>query len=218
MKIAMFWLILSCLFTSRLFVRAAIEDPEGFHKVTSSVRKKCIAETGTTVEDVENTEYGQFPDDDRLKCYFKCALEKFKVMDKKGNMNFDIVRKTIPSVYKDILDDMIDTCSDIGKYCDESFISLRVHACYLTGCVFTENVINFLGGKDKCAKAFNFMKCMFQANPIVSQITLFFIFHCTLVRKKNILDVSFLGLPRAINDSARDRDASAMCVYDDETG
>ncbi|XP_076398477.1 odorant binding protein 11 isoform X2 [Megachile rotundata] len=187
MKIAMFWLILSCLFTSRLFVRAAIEDPEGFHKVTSSVRKKCIAETGTTVEDVENTEYGQFPDDDRLKCYFKCALEKFKVMDKKGNMNFDIVRKTIPSVYKDILDDMIDTCSDIG-------------------------------GKDKCAKAFNFMKCMFQANPIVSQITLFFIFHCTLVRKKNILDVSFLGLPRAINDSARDRDASAMCVYDDETG
>lgn len=47
-------------------------------------------------------------------------------MDKKGNIKFDILRKTVPSVYRDILNDMIDSCSDIGKFCDESFIWLRV--------------------------------------------------------------------------------------------
>lgn len=37
-------------------------------------------------------------------------------MDKKGNLKFDVLLRSIPSVYKELVNEMIDTCSDIGKF------------------------------------------------------------------------------------------------------
>ncbi|CAK9802618.1 General odorant-binding protein 69a [Anthophora quadrimaculata] len=103
--------------------------------MTAGVRRKCIAETQVTLETIEGTEYGEFPDDDRLKCYFKCALEKFNMMDKNGGIKYNLLKKIIPDPYKEVGNDMIDSCTEAD-------------------------------GKDKCEKAFNFMKCMFYVNPM----------------------------------------------------
>lgn len=104
--------------------------------MTSKYRKKCIGETKTTIEDVEATEYGEFPEDEKLKCYFNCVLEKFNVMDKKnGKIRYNLLKKVIPEAFKEIGVEMIDSCSNVDS-------------------------------SDKCEKSFMFMKCMYEVNPI----------------------------------------------------
>ncbi|XP_029039721.2 general odorant-binding protein 99a-like [Osmia bicornis bicornis] len=136
MNASKLWLLLTCLVASGIIlIHAGSADPDDFRKMTAGVRKKCIAETQTTLEDVENTEYGHFPNDVRLKCYFKCVLEKFKLMDKDGTIKYNMIKKIIPDVYREVADEMIDSCTDSSKI-------------------------------DKCQKSFNFMRCMFEVNPI----------------------------------------------------
>ncbi|CAL7942841.1 unnamed protein product [Xylocopa violacea] len=116
-------------------VRGVSDDPDDIRKLTAGIRKKCIAETEAPLEVIQDTEYGLFPEDDRLKCYFKCALEKSGLMDKRGGIKYDLLKKIIPQSYKELGNDMIDSCIHVDA-------------------------------EDKCEKAFNFMKCMFEANPI----------------------------------------------------
>ncbi|PBC28644.1 Pheromone-binding protein-related protein [Apis cerana cerana] len=83
--------------------------------------QKAISECkgiGKYLEVVEATEYGEFPEDEKLKCYFNCVLEKFNVMDKKnGKIKYNLLKKVIPEAFKEIGKEMIDTCSTIGIYC-----------------------------------------------------------------------------------------------------
>ncbi|KOC70781.1 Pheromone-binding protein-related protein 1 [Habropoda laboriosa] len=140
MRAAELCLISTCLLMLQLLpVYGGSADPDDFRKMTAGVRKKCIAETKATLEMIEGTEYGEFPDDNRLKCYFKCALEKFNMMDKNGRINYNLLKKMIPDPYKEIGNDMVDSCNEIDA-------------------------------TDKCEKAFNFMRCMFNVNPMVNPI------------------------------------------------
>ncbi|XP_061936328.1 uncharacterized protein LOC108003002 isoform X2 [Apis cerana] len=156
--VSLYYLILQIV-----LVYGVISDIDEFREMTSKYRKKCISETKTTVEVVEATEYGEFPEDEKLKCYFNCVLEKFNVvrfvayiiillyyvyiyihiymfcivqMDKKnGKIKYNLLKKVIPEAFKEIGKEMIDTCSTIDS-------------------------------NDKCEKSFMFMKCMFEVNPI----------------------------------------------------
>ncbi|XP_076752655.1 odorant binding protein 11 [Xylocopa sonorina] len=123
------------LLSGLILVYGSSDDPDDFRKMTASIRRKCIAETKAPLEVIQDTEYGLFPDDDRLKCYFKCALEKSNLMDRKGGIKYDFLKKLIPGPYKELGNDMIDSCTHVDA-------------------------------EDKCEKAFNFMKCLFEANPI----------------------------------------------------
>ncbi|XP_054015331.1 general odorant-binding protein 69a-like [Hylaeus anthracinus] len=130
-------LIFLCVITSAFVfaIGAGSANPEDFRKMTSGVRKKCIAETKTTLKAIEDFEYGVMPDDDNLKCYFKCSLEKFGMMDKTGKIKYNMLKKVIPEAYKEVAFDMIDTCVDPL-------------------------------GKDNCDKVFNFVKCLYNENPM----------------------------------------------------
>ncbi|XP_076631589.1 odorant binding protein 11 [Colletes latitarsis] len=112
-------------------------DPDDFRKMTAPARKKCIKETKTTIQAIEDAEYGKFPEDDeKLKCYFKCVLGKFNIMDNSGKIKYNMLKKVVPEPYKEVAFDMIDSCVNPS-------------------------------GKDNCDKAYNFMKCMYSANPMV---------------------------------------------------
>ncbi|XP_050475623.1 odorant binding protein 11 isoform X1 [Bombus vancouverensis nearcticus] len=104
-------------------------DPDDFRRMTSVHRKKCIVESKTTLEAIEGTEYGEFPEDENLKCYFKCVLEKFNMIDKNGKIRYNILKQVIPNVYKEIGNEMVDSCKDVGKYSidcnDREFICYR---------------------------------------------------------------------------------------------
>ncbi|XP_006620447.1 general odorant-binding protein 83a-like [Apis dorsata] len=137
MRAAEIWLVsLYYLILQIALVYGGISDIDEFREMTSKFRKKCIGETKTTIEVVEATEYGEFPEDEKLKCYFNCVFEKFNVMDKKnGKIKYDLLKKIIPEAFKEIGKEMIDSCSSIDS-------------------------------DDKCEKSFMFMKCMFEVNPI----------------------------------------------------
>lgn len=137
MKAAEIWLSLYWYLILQIaLVYGEISDIDEFREMTSKYRKKCIGETKTTIEDVEATEYGEFPEDEKLKCYFNCVLEKFNVMDKKnGKIRYNLLKKVIPEAFKEIGVEMIDSCSNVDS-------------------------------SDKCEKSFMFMKCMYEVNPI----------------------------------------------------
>ncbi|XP_031847893.1 odorant binding protein 11 [Nomia melanderi] len=129
--------ILFCVLISRfLLIHAEMVTKEDFKEMTAATRKKCLAETKATLQAVEDTEYGEFPDDDRLKCYFKCCLEKFGLMNRKsGEIKYNLLKTAIPTTYRQVVSGMIDNCTDIG-------------------------------GNDNCEKAFNFMQCMYDQNSM----------------------------------------------------
>ncbi|XP_017891951.1 general odorant-binding protein 83a-like isoform X2 [Ceratina calcarata] len=124
-----------CFLLVRFVLVHGSADPEDFRKMTAVFRKKCLAEIKIPVEMVEDSEYGEFPEDERLKCYFSCALQKSSMMDKKGNIKYNQLKLIIPEAYKEVGNEMIDSCIHIDS-------------------------------KDKCQKAFDFMKCMYNVNPM----------------------------------------------------
>lgn len=104
--------------------------------MTAGVRKKCLKEIGTTADIVDNVEIGIFSDDDeKLKCYFRCVLEKFNLFSKDGKLNFKLMKKTVPDHFRDIGSEMIDAC-------------------------------NHMAGPERCELAYEFMKCLYFANPV----------------------------------------------------
>ncbi|XP_076247176.1 odorant binding protein 11 isoform X2 [Calliopsis andreniformis] len=118
MRATEFCLIFASLFVSEfVFVYSgALEDLDSFRRMTAPLRKKCLAEMKITLDLVEDTEYGNFPEDERLKCYFKCVLESASMMDKKGNIKFNFLKKMIPEIFREVGYEMIDSCTDVtGK-------------------------------------------------------------------------------------------------------
>ncbi|OAD52230.1 Pheromone-binding protein-related protein 2 [Eufriesea mexicana] len=99
--------------------------------------QKAISEC-KGIEIIEDTEYGEFPDDDKLKCYFKCVLEKFKMMDKDGKIKYNLLKKVIPNAYKELGNEMIDSCSDVDDVdkCEKSFKFMK--------CMYEVNPIAFI--------------------------------------------------------------------------
>ncbi|XP_076662552.1 odorant binding protein 11 [Halictus rubicundus] len=120
-----FGFILSCILILRFGLERVhgLTDLEDFKRMTAPTRKRCIAETKTTLQAVEDTEYGQFPEDDRLKCYFKCALQRFGMMDATGKIQYNLLKKVVPDPFKDVFNEMIDSCTEeTGKdNCDKAF-------------------------------------------------------------------------------------------------
>ncbi|EZA58375.1 ObirObp11 [Ooceraea biroi] len=110
-------------------------------KLAGNLRKKCTGETGATVDLLEEAEWGEFPDDDpdsktKLGCYLRCVMEKGGVMKKDGTINFKLLSKMTPQAFKQVGAEMLDECRDATT------------------------------GSDNCDIAYNFNKCMYNANPV----------------------------------------------------
>ncbi|XP_017764767.1 PREDICTED: general odorant-binding protein 99a [Eufriesea mexicana] len=139
MRVMGIWLALMCFLALQLNLACGgMSDIDEFRKMTANYRKKCMAETKVKLEIIEDTEYGEFPDDDKLKCYFKCVLEKFKMMDKDGKIKYNLLKKVIPNAYKELGNEMIDSCSDVDDVdkCEKSFKFMK--------CMYEVNPIAFI--------------------------------------------------------------------------
>ncbi|XP_011171271.1 pheromone-binding protein-related protein 6 [Solenopsis invicta] len=101
---------------------------DDLRKLGATFRKKCLAETGVTIDKLEGAEMGQFPDDRKLACYFKCVMEKGGVMKKDGTINYKVLAKLLPQAYKQIGIDMMDECRDI-EGSDSCEKGMKFHQC-----------------------------------------------------------------------------------------
>ena len=138
MKAAEFCLISAGFLVLELVYVQSTDDPDDLRKLTAGARKICIAETGTTLQAVEDTEYGEFPEDDRLKCYFKCTLTKLSMMDKNGKIKYNLLKKVIPEPFKQVGYDMIDSCKDVtsSDICEKAFSFMK--------CMYLVNPMAFM--------------------------------------------------------------------------
>ncbi|KAF3421928.1 hypothetical protein E2986_03428 [Frieseomelitta varia] len=102
-------------------------DIDDIRAMLTKFRKKCMDETKTNLETIEDTEFGIFPEEESLKCYFKCVFEKFHMMDKDGKIKYNILKKAIPDVYKEIGNEMVDSCKHIDSEnkCEKSFMFMK---------------------------------------------------------------------------------------------
>ncbi|KAH0951624.1 Obp11 [Eciton burchellii] len=100
-------------------------------KLAGNLRKKCSGETGVPINMLEEAEFGVFPDDNRLACYFKCVMEKGGVMKKDGKINYKLLSKMMPQAFKNIGMDMLDECRDI-KGNDKCDIAYNFNKCMYT--------------------------------------------------------------------------------------
>ncbi|KAK9299266.1 hypothetical protein QLX08_007629 [Tetragonisca angustula] len=127
MRSAGIFVILICSLSLRLvFVHGGMDIDE-IRAMLTKFRKKCMDETKTNLETIEDTEFGVFPEDESLKCYFKCVFEKFHMMDKDGKIKYNILKKAIPDVYKEIGNEMIDSCKHIDSQnkCEKTFMFMK---------------------------------------------------------------------------------------------
>ncbi|KYM94380.1 hypothetical protein ALC62_14995 [Cyphomyrmex costatus] len=95
-------------------------------KLAGGLRKKCMGETGATIELLDGAELGEFPQ--TLACYFKCVMEKGGAMKKDGKINYKILSKLIPQAYKSIGLEMIDQCQGT----DKCTVALNFNKCMYT--------------------------------------------------------------------------------------
>ncbi|XP_020298918.1 general odorant-binding protein 99a [Pseudomyrmex gracilis] len=122
-------LILFCVCFAIKLVIVSSEDidwttvHDELRKLAGGLRKKCTAETGTTIETLDAVELGDFPDDEKLACYFKCVMEKAGVMKKDGKINYKMLSKMMPAAFRHIGNEMLDECRNIeGKdKCEKAY-------------------------------------------------------------------------------------------------
>ncbi|KAG7199507.1 hypothetical protein KM043_014126 [Ampulex compressa] len=136
MKIIYFAIALVCLFLAQFMLVYSEPAPNELKKMAGGVRKKCLSATGANVDVVDDAELGEFPEDQKLKCYLSCVLETFNMITKDKKLNIGLMRKIIPEQFKMIGNDMLDSCQHISGY------------------------------QDNCELAFAFNKCLFEANPV----------------------------------------------------
>ncbi|KOX67857.1 Pheromone-binding protein-related protein 1 [Melipona quadrifasciata] len=102
-------------------------DLDEIKAMLTKFRKKCMDETKANLEMIENTDFGVFPEDESLKCYFKCVFEKFHMMDKDGKIKYNLLKKVIPDAYQEIGNEMIDSCTHIDSEdkCEKTFMFMK---------------------------------------------------------------------------------------------
>ncbi|KAF7382901.1 hypothetical protein HZH66_013303 [Vespula vulgaris] len=115
-----------------IFVNSFVEAQLDLRKITAPQRKKCLAETGLTEDIIDEAEIGNFSEDAKLGCYFKCVLEKFNMFTKDGKLNFKMILMSIPEVWKSLAQEMIDNCRDVTGS-DRCVLAYNFNRClYLT--------------------------------------------------------------------------------------
>ncbi|XP_035736589.1 uncharacterized protein LOC118448006 [Vespa mandarinia] len=111
-----------------LFVASFVEAEVDLRKITAPQRKKCLAEIGLTEEIIDEAEIGNFSEEAKLGCYFKCMLEKFNMFTKDGKLNFKMILMSIPEIWKSLAEDMINECRDVTGS-DKCELSYNFNKC-----------------------------------------------------------------------------------------
>nr|QHN69063.1 odorant binding protein 6 [Sirex nitobei] len=112
--------------TTFVFGGAIPDDMKAFAK---ALRDICIAESGTMKEYIEKASKGEFTNDEKLKCYFKCLFEKLDLITEAGELDYEKMMDFAPKFLKQSAMKMIENCrSTTGTdLCDTAF---KVNKCF----------------------------------------------------------------------------------------
>ncbi|XP_069681139.1 general odorant-binding protein 72-like [Periplaneta americana] len=121
--------------------------PDQLKKAIGMIRKACQPKSGVSTDLIDAVNAGDFQDDRKLKCYMRCVLGMGQGMSSKGKLTYDVAlaygKKMLPSDMLQKLTVAMEKCRHIG----EEFAQL-----------------------DACDLAFEFMKCMYNADPELFQL------------------------------------------------
>ncbi|XP_075213398.1 general odorant-binding protein 83a-like [Lycorma delicatula] len=98
-------------------------------QLMNQLRTTCLEETGATGQAVDDTKKGIFPpDDDKLKCFFKCIWSTMSAMSDEGEIDEDVLQVLLPADLKDKLYGLIVKCKSAGgnSPCDKAY---NIHKC-----------------------------------------------------------------------------------------
>ncbi|KAI7815309.1 pheromone binding protein [Rhyzopertha dominica] len=88
--------------------------------------RTCVDRTRVDEEKVRKTADGEFPDDDDLKCFFKCTMiESGAMNEQSGDLSFEPVKNLYPENLQNNLRNTFDTCKDqnddVSDLCEKAF-------------------------------------------------------------------------------------------------
>nr|USF20779.1 odorant-binding protein [Lasioderma serricorne] len=104
-------------------------------------RQDCLNETKVDPNLVYGADRGEFPEDEKLKCFAKCFYRKVGFIDDAAELKLDYIKSKIPEgVDRKKALDVIEKCKDTKgtDACDKAF---KLHKCYFENtALFQRNV------------------------------------------------------------------------------
>nr|QFO46779.1 odorant binding protein [Cylas formicarius]QFO46780.1 odorant binding protein [Cylas formicarius] len=94
-------------------------------------RQECVAETKVDPILIEKADLGEFPEDEKLKCFTKCFYQKAGFVNDKGEVQLDVVKAKIPTeADREQALKIVAKCQLKGKDpCETVYL---IHKCYYT--------------------------------------------------------------------------------------
>nr|AIX97021.1 odorant-binding protein 6 [Monochamus alternatus] len=89
----------------------------------------CIAETGASNDAIEKAKKGNFPDDEKFKCYLMCLMIQMGCVDENGVVDVDATIAIIPEEFQDLAAPIIRKC-DTQKGSTPCESAWLTHKCY----------------------------------------------------------------------------------------
>ncbi|GLV39852.1 Odorant-binding protein 83a [Carabus blaptoides fortunei] len=93
-------------------------------ELIATLHKTCTEKTGISNDAVLKTNDGEFPNDDKLKCYMKCILSESGAMDEAGLIDYMAVDGIIPDKLKAGIKNMFEACiikAQDSDLCERAF-------------------------------------------------------------------------------------------------
>ncbi|GLV48638.1 Odorant-binding protein 69a [Carabus blaptoides fortunei] len=83
------------------FVASSVQGlSDEMKDVIAMLHTTCQTETGVPEDMIQNTIKGEFPDDTRLKCYFKCIMTEMATMDDDGVVDVESTIAMLPEEFQ----------------------------------------------------------------------------------------------------------------------
>nr|AXU25084.1 odorant-binding protein 19 [Cyrtorhinus lividipennis] len=86
------------------------EIPEEMREMAQGLHDSCVEETGVDNSLIAPCGKGQFADDPKLKCYFKCVFGNIGVISDDGDLDADAFGSILPEELQGLLP-TIKTCA-----------------------------------------------------------------------------------------------------------
>ncbi|KAJ8921014.1 hypothetical protein NQ315_015810 [Exocentrus adspersus] len=112
-----------------LLVPFVLSVSEEVQELINVLHNTCLAETGTSEDAIQKARAGDFLDDEKFKCYFKCIMAQMACIDDDGIVDVDATIAVIPEEYQELAAPIIRKCGTQkgSTPCESAWLT---HKCY----------------------------------------------------------------------------------------